>query len=97
MTTTTDPIEDLQARVAFLEETLYNFAALLTGRKSLTELPTSGKIPLSVYDQGRVLTAFAEVLSGDRSPSCPPWCTLGGGAASERPQNWPDGDAAAAE
>lgn len=96
MTTPTDPIEELQARVAFLEETLYNLGALLTGKKQLTELPTSGKIPLSAHDQGRVLTAAAELLVGSRTPNCPPWCKFGGGEPSDRPSNWPDGDEASA-
>lgn len=92
MTTPTDPIEDLQARVAFLEETLYNFAALLTGKKELTELPTTGKIPLAAHDQGRILTAFAEVITGEKVPKCPPWCILDGSAPSVRPDNWPSSD-----
>lgn len=93
MTTPTDPIEDLQARVAFLEETLYNFAALLTGLKDLSELPTSGKIPLAAHDQGRILTAFAEVVTGDKTSTCPPWCRFPGESGpSVRPSNWPSGD-----
>lgn len=92
MTTPTDPIEDLQARVAFLEETLYNFAALLTGLKDLSDLPTSGKIPLAAHDQGRILTAFAEVITGDKTSTCPPWCRFPGESGpSVRPSNWPSG------
>lgn len=90
MTDSTDPIADLQARVTFLEETLYNLASMLTGRTSLANLPTAGKIPLSAYDQGRILTAVAEVLVGDKAPTCPPWCRfppVGGGTV--RPSNWP--------
>jgi hypothetical protein len=92
VTDSTDPIADLQARVAFLEETLYNLGALLTGKKDLAELPTSGKIPLSSHDQGRILTAFAEMLSGEKVPKCPPWCILDGSAPSVRPDNWPTED-----
>lgn len=92
MTTPTDPIEDLQARVAFLEESLYNLAALLTGAKDLDDLPTAGKIPLSAHDQGRIITAFAEVIAGQKAPRCPPWCILDGSAPSVRPDNWPDAD-----
>jgi len=91
VTTPTDPIEDLQARVAFLEETLYNFAALMTGTKSLSDLPATGKVPLSAHDQGRILTAFAEVLAGERLPKCPPWCLRDGSGPSVRPENWPGG------
>lgn len=90
--TTTDPIEDLQARVAFLEETLYNFAALMTGGKDLGDLPTTGKVPLSSHDQGRILTAFAEVLSGEKAPKCPPWCIIDGSGPSVRPDSWPAGE-----
>ena len=92
MTTPTDPIEDLQARVAFLEETLYNFAALLTGLKGLGDLPTSGKIPLSAHDQGRILTAFAEMLTGEKTLNCPPWCVIDGSGPSVRPPHWPSPD-----
>ena len=93
MTTPTDPMEELQARVAFLEETIYTLASMLTGRIAQEDLPTTGRIPLSTHDTGRALTVFAEVISGDRSPNCPPWCRFGETGPTERPANWPEGEA----
>ena len=94
VTTTTDTIEDLQARVAFLEDTLYSLAALLTGKADAANLPATSVFPVNAYDQGRILTAFAEVLMGDRTTTCPVWCRVdGSGVATQRPSNWPAGKA----
>ena len=63
VTTPTDPIEDLQARVAFLEETIYTLAAMLTGRVAREDFPTTGRIPLSGHEQGQALTVFADSIN----------------------------------
>ncbi|MGB5038811.1 MAG: hypothetical protein WBQ66_19560, partial [Blastocatellia bacterium] len=94
VTDSTDPIADLQARVAFLEDTLYSLAALLTGKVNAANLPATSVFPVNAYDQGRILTAFAEVLTGDRTTTCPVWCRVdGSGGATQRPSNWPAGKA----
>jgi len=93
VTTPTDPVEDLQARVAFLEETLYSLAALLTGKVQASSLPSLKSFPVNAYDQARILTAFAEVLTGAREPTCPPWCRFPPtGEGTVRPSNWPASD-----
>ena len=90
VTTPTDPIEDLQARVTFLEEVLYNLGALLTGKADASALPQLSSFPVNSYDQGRILTAIAEVLVGDKAPTCPPLCRFPPtGGTVVRPSNWP--------
>ena len=90
VTTPTDPIEDLQARVEFLESVLYTLGAFLTGRADPSTLPSLKSFPVNDQDQARILTAFAEVLVGERVPKCPPWCPINSPNTDlVRPSNWP--------